>query len=164
LTCIALSIYRMHVSLYRVMLTDTGIVISPLSPSKSQWSCWVTKMCAYWNSCNLTKINVDGQSYIAHRGHSNLQTRIIPIMTFILLPWGASTKKCLHKSILHKQDGLEAEIVLSCSLFLKPYYAMWYSLVNIVVCIVFDSNWMTCSQLCQSASNSRIILSFYAQK
>lgn len=82
-------------------------------------------------------------------------------MTFILLPRGASTKKCLQKGILNKQYGLEGEIVLSCSLSLMPYYAMWYNLVNIAVCIVFDSNWMTCSQLCQSASNSRMILSFF---
>jgi len=56
----------------------------------------------------------------------------------------------LCASISCRQCDVEAVLVQPRSLFLESQYAIWYGLVNIVVCTALSSEWMTHSQLCQS--------------
>jgi len=59
-------------------------------------------------------------------------------------------EQCLCASISCRQCDVEAVLVQPHSLFLESQFAVWYGLVNIVVCTALSSEWMTHSQLCQS--------------
>jgi hypothetical protein len=56
------------------------------------------------------------------------------------------------------------ELVPTFTLFLRLQFAVVYSLVNTVVCVVLGSKWMTSSQSCQTASNCKQLLSFQFTK
>lgn len=59
-------------------------------------------------------------------------------------------EECLCASNSRRQCNVEAVLVQPHLLFLESQFAIWYGLVNTVVCTVLSSEWMTHSQLCQS--------------
>jgi hypothetical protein len=63
-----------------------------------------------------------------------------------------------------KQCDPKVELAPTFTLFLELQFAVVYGLVNIVVGAVLRSKWMTSSQSCQTASNSKQLLSFQFTK
>lgn len=61
------------------------------------------------------------------------------------------------EGILHKQCDPEGEFVPTYSLFLRLQIATGCDLVNIVICILFGSLWMTYFQLYRTSNNKQLL-------